>query len=71
MTFLAHWDPEIEAEGPVRTTWEVAEENGLTRITVEYFGMPEGSKRHETFTSGIPYIVSGMKTLLETGAPLG
>ncbi len=71
MTFLAHWDPEIEAEGPVRTTWEVAEENGLTRITVEYFGMPEGSKTHETFTSGIPYIVSGMKTLLETGAPLG
>lgn len=60
MTFHPRWDEALEAEGPVRVVWLVEPVDGLTRLT----------RRFSDFTSGIPYIVSGMKTLLETGRPL-
>lgn len=71
MTFLPHWDPELEAEGPARMAWIVDEANGLTRVTVEYYGLPADGKQAADFMGGIPYIVAGMKTLLETGSPIG
>ncbi len=70
MTFLALWDPELEAEGPAHTAWIVDEVNGLTRVAVEYYDLPTASKRAGDFMSGIPFIVAGMKTLLETGEGL-
>ncbi len=68
MTFQGHWDPVLLEEGPVRTVWLVAEEMGATAVTVEYYGM--GPATREMFTQGIPYIVSGLKSLVETGKPL-
>jgi uncharacterized protein YndB with AHSA1/START domain len=68
LTFLPHWDPELEAEGPARMAWIVEESEGLTRVTVEYYDL--GGKQAHEFMGGIPYIVSGLKTLLETGAPI-
>lgn len=70
MTFYPRWDNELEAEGPVRMVWSVEPADGLTRVTVEFYDMEPASRRFSDFTSGIPYIVSGMKTLLETGQPL-
>lgn len=70
LMFHARWDPELEAEGPVRMVWLVEEANGLTRLTVESHLDPD-SKTFENFSGGIPYIVAGMKTLLETGRSLG
>jgi DNA-binding transcriptional ArsR family regulator/uncharacterized protein YndB with AHSA1/START domain len=69
MTFLPHWDPELEEEGPARMAWIVEEANGITRVTVEYYDLPE--KQAADFMGGIPYIVAGMKTYLETGSPIG
>ena len=70
MTFLAHWSPETEADGPVRMTWAVeATDDGGAKLTVTSALIP-GSKTAEEFTEGIAYIVSGLKTLLETGEPL-
>jgi hypothetical protein len=70
MTFHARWSPEIEAEGPVRTTWAVeATEDGGSRLTVTSSLLP-GSQSAASFPDGIAFIVSGLKTLLETGAPL-
>jgi DNA-binding transcriptional ArsR family regulator/uncharacterized protein YndB with AHSA1/START domain len=71
MTFLPHWDPELEAEGPARTAWIVDAAEGLTRVTVEYYDLPAHGKQAPDFMSGIPFIVAGMKTLLETGSPIG
>ena len=70
MTFHPHWDPELEAEGPVRQAWIVEEQHGVTSLTVETRDMDPSSKTHGEFTAGIPYIVSGLKTLAETGAAM-
>lgn len=70
MSFHPRWSPEIEAEGPVRMTWAVEPtDDGGTRLTVTSALAP-GSRTAEEFGDGVAYIVSGLKTLLETGAPL-
>jgi uncharacterized protein YndB with AHSA1/START domain len=67
MTFHARWDPEIEAEGPVRMTWEIEpSDGGLSKLTVVSAGL--GPKTAGEFGGGIVFIVSGLKTYLETGA---
>jgi DNA-binding transcriptional ArsR family regulator/uncharacterized protein YndB with AHSA1/START domain len=68
MTFHPRWSPEIEAEGPARMTWLLEEQRGLTRVTVLQYDL--SGVQVEEFARGIPYIVAGMKTLLETGRPL-
>ena len=70
MTFTARWDPALEAEGPVREIWRVSRSGQLAQITVELYDIATDSKTLTDFASGLPFIVSGMKTLLETGAPL-
>jgi uncharacterized protein YndB with AHSA1/START domain len=72
MTFHARWDPDIEAEGPVRMTWEIepAEGGGASKLTVVTSGLRAGSKTEGEFTGGIVYIVSGLKTYVETGVPM-
>jgi uncharacterized protein YndB with AHSA1/START domain len=66
ITFHARWDPELEAEGPVREAWVLEDTNGMTKLTFEMYDAQPGSKTYEDFTTGFPYIVSGMKSLLET-----
>jgi uncharacterized protein YndB with AHSA1/START domain/DNA-binding transcriptional ArsR family regulator len=71
MTFHARWDPEIEAEGPVQQIWEIEpDDDGTSKLTVTTIGLRAGSRMAEEFGAGMIYIVSGMKTWIETGAPL-
>lgn len=69
-TFQARWDPELVTEGPVREVWSLAEVNGMTELIIELFDAPSGSKTLEDFSNGFPYIVSGLKSLVETGKGL-
>jgi uncharacterized protein YndB with AHSA1/START domain len=71
MAFHPRWDPGIEAEGPVRMTWaiEAGQDGGPTRLTVTSALVP-GSRAADEFSGGVVHIVSGLKTLLETGTPL-
>ena len=69
LMFHARWDAELAEEGPVRMVWLIGEANGLTTVTVESYLDPK-TKTYNNFREGIPYIVAGMKTLLETGGPL-
>ena len=72
MTFHARWDPEIEAEGPVRQVWQIdPEKDGTSKLTVTTIGLREGSRTAAEFSGGIVYIVSGLKSLVETGLPMG
>ena len=66
-TFHARWDPEAEAEGPVRHVWELADADGSTKLTVTTRGLKKGSKQAEGFGEGIIFIVSGLKTFVEGG----
>lgn len=71
MAFHARWSPEIEAEGPVRMTWAVEPVGpGVSKLTVTTAGMTEGGVVEREFGGGIVFIVSGLKTYLETGEPL-
>ena len=70
LTFLPLWDPELTAEGPAREVWLVEDAGGATRLTVETYDVAEGGKIHTDFAGGFPFIISGLKTLLETGHPL-
>ncbi len=70
MTFLPLWDPELTAEGPAREVWLVEDAGGATKLTVETYDIPDGGKIHTEFSSGFAYIISGLKTLVETGEPL-
>jgi DNA-binding transcriptional ArsR family regulator/uncharacterized protein YndB with AHSA1/START domain len=67
-TFHALWDEELKAEGPAREVWALAEMNGMVELKVEIYEI--GEKTLENFKEGLPYIISGLKTLVETGEPL-
>jgi len=69
-TFTPHWDPELEAEGPAREVWLVEDANGASKLTVELYDVAIDSKTYADFTNGFPYIVSGLKSVLETGKSL-
>src|SRR4026209_1824147 len=68
MTFHARWDPEMEAEGPVRQVWQLDSEEAATKLTVTTFGLKAGAKTTEEFSGGIVFIVSGLKSLVEGAA---
>jgi uncharacterized protein YndB with AHSA1/START domain/DNA-binding transcriptional ArsR family regulator len=70
MTFHARWDPDAEREGPVEMAWVLDVAGDATKLTVTTSGLRPGSKTAEEFTGGIVYIVSGLKTVVETGSPL-
>jgi uncharacterized protein YndB with AHSA1/START domain len=72
MSFHPRWDPEIESNGAIRMTWaiEPGEGDGApTRLVVTSALVP-GSRTERDFSGGVVYIVSGLKTALETGEPL-
>jgi DNA-binding transcriptional ArsR family regulator/uncharacterized protein YndB with AHSA1/START domain len=71
MTFDARWDDEVIGDPPSRVTWEIepaGEE--LSKLTVVHDGFESENHTYGQVGGGMPYILSGLKTLLETGEPL-
>jgi uncharacterized protein YndB with AHSA1/START domain len=70
-TWRALYDPETAAEPHSRVSWEIEpQEGGLTKLTVVHDQLEESLKTAESVTGGWSYVLSGLKTLLETGKPL-
>lgn len=71
MTFRAIWDEAVAADPPTRTTFEI-EPTGpdVCRLTVVHDGFEAPTATYEQTSPGWSYILSNLKTLLETGAPL-
>jgi uncharacterized protein YndB with AHSA1/START domain/DNA-binding transcriptional ArsR family regulator len=67
-SFTALWSDEVEAEGPTRVIWEIEPVEDSCRLTVTHDGLPEGANAE--IYGGWPMILSGLKTLLETGETL-
>jgi DNA-binding transcriptional ArsR family regulator/uncharacterized protein YndB with AHSA1/START domain len=67
-TFHALWAEELEAEGPAREVWALAEMGGMVELTIELYEI--GPLSLESFSGGLSYIVSGLKSLVETGSAL-
>jgi uncharacterized protein YndB with AHSA1/START domain/DNA-binding transcriptional ArsR family regulator len=64
-TFTALWSDEVKAEGTSRVTWEIEPVGTSCRLTVVHDHLPEGANAE--LYGGWPMILSGLKTLLETG----
>jgi uncharacterized protein YndB with AHSA1/START domain len=71
-TWLALFDPEQAAEQASRVTWEIEpQEDGTTLLTVVHDRLEGAPKTAESVSgTGWMYVLSGLKTLLETGKPL-
>ena len=65
------YDPELAAEEPSRVTWEIEpQDGGITMLTVVHDQLEGAPKTAESVAGGWMYVLSGLKTLLETGKPL-
>jgi uncharacterized protein YndB with AHSA1/START domain len=65
------WDEGMAADAPTRVAWEVEETTpGVSRLTVVHSGLVAGSTTLEQVSGGWPFILSGLKTLIETGTGL-
>jgi uncharacterized protein YndB with AHSA1/START domain len=64
-TFTALWSDEAKAEGPSRVTWEIEQVGDSCRLTVVHDQLRPGANAE--LYGGWPMILSGLKTLLETG----
>ena len=65
------YDPELAEEATSRVTWEIEpQEGGVSRLTVTHDQLEGAPKTAESVAGGWMYVLSGLKTLLETGEPL-
>jgi uncharacterized protein YndB with AHSA1/START domain len=67
-TMRALWSDEVKAEGFTRVTWDIEPIEDSCRLTVTHDQLREGA--NEELYGGWPMILSGLKTLLETGEQL-
>ena len=66
------YDPELAAEQPSRVTWEIEQqEDGTSLLTVVHDQLEGAPKTAEGVSgTGWMFVLSNLKTLLETGEPL-
>jgi uncharacterized protein YndB with AHSA1/START domain len=69
-SWIVKYDDRLTAEGPSRVTWELEETHGVTKLTTIHDGFPVASRVSENVVGGWPVVLSGLKTLVETGEPL-
>jgi len=70
-TWRALYDPETASEPFSRVTWEIeAQEGGVTKLTVTHDQLEAAPKTAVSVAGGWSHVLSGLKTLLETGEPL-
>jgi uncharacterized protein YndB with AHSA1/START domain/DNA-binding transcriptional ArsR family regulator len=67
-TFNALWSDDVKAAGPSRVTWEIHPVGDSCQLTVIHDRLPEDA--NPELYGGWPMILSGLKTLLETGESL-
>ena len=67
-SFMALWSDDVKNEGTSRVTWEIEPVGDSCRLTVTHDQLREDA--HDEVYGGWPMILSGLKTLLETGESL-
>jgi uncharacterized protein YndB with AHSA1/START domain len=65
------YDPDLAAETTSRVTWEIEpQDGGITKLTLNHDHLEGAPKTAESVAGGWMLVLSGLKTLLETGQPL-
>jgi uncharacterized protein YndB with AHSA1/START domain len=67
-SFTALWGDDVKREGTSRVTWEIEAIADSCRLTVTHDQLPENA--NSALYGGWPMVLSGLKTLLETGETL-
>ncbi len=67
----ALYDEQTATEPESRVTWEIeAKDGGVSLLTVTHDRLEASPHTSENVAGGWMYVLSGLKTLLETGKPL-
>jgi uncharacterized protein YndB with AHSA1/START domain len=70
-TWRALWDADVSADPPSRVTWEIEPAGpGVTKLTLIHDEFPGETATYKRVAGGWMFVLSGLKTLLETGEPL-
>ena len=71
-SWISYYDPELASEEPSRVTWEIEPQEGGTSLLTVVHDQLEGAPKTAESVSGEGWMIvlSGLKTLLETGKPL-
>jgi len=64
-SYRALWSDDVKGEGTSRVTWEIEPIGDSCRLTVVHDQLREGASSE--LYGGWPMVLSGLKTLLETG----
>lgn len=64
-SFRALWSDDVKRAGTSRVTWQIEPIGDSCRLTVVHDQLPEGANAE--LYGGWPMVLSGLKTLLETG----
>src|SRR5687768_15769083 len=67
-SFRALWSDDVKDEGTSRVTWEIEEIEDSCRLVVTHDQLRDGA--NDELYGGWPMVLSGLKTLLETGETL-
>ena len=67
-SMTALWSDEVKSAGSSRVTWELTPVGGSTQLTVTHDELPDGA--NSELWGGWMMILSGLKTLVETGEQL-
>jgi uncharacterized protein YndB with AHSA1/START domain len=70
MTFSALWDAALAADRPSRLAFEITPMGETCKLSVVHDGFDTETATYRDVRGGWPWIVSGLKSLLETGEPL-
>ncbi len=71
-TWRMMYQPDLAAEPPSRVSWEIEPvEGGISKLTVVHDGFEGETLTFKEVAGGWPLVLSALKTLLETGEPLG
>ncbi len=62
--------PDLKADGYSRATFELEPQQDVVKLTVTHEIGKQGSKFIQAVSGGWPMVLSGLKSLLETGQPL-
>ena len=70
-TWRSLWDPAAADEPASRVTWRVEPQTpGVTKLTVVHDRLEDSPATAAGVSGGWAFIISGLKSVLETGAPL-
>jgi uncharacterized protein YndB with AHSA1/START domain len=69
-TVNVKWDPALVGHKEMTIGWDIEQFGETCRVTISHRGFDSDAKLFAMLTGQCPHLLSGMKTLLETGKPI-